>query len=143
MEYLTDADYEIAAQNGISHKYAYHRFYIMCWERERAITTPITHKKNLWSKYKTFSKVSEVTFYNRVREGMTPEEAASIPPLPLGNPKRGKGKIGLKDLEIAAANGISEQTAKARVYGYKWPVELAITIPVGKRRPMRKRRVLA
>jgi hypothetical protein len=141
LEYLTDEDYETAERNGIARKAAYHRFYILCWDRLKAITTPVKHHHNLWDDYKDRSKVAKTTFYERVRKGMTPEEAASLSPLPLGNPLRakGKGKISLVDFKVAEENGISENTLKARVYQYRWPVELAVAVPVGKKRPNRRR----
>jgi hypothetical protein len=139
MEYLTDEDYVIAAENGINRKTAYHRFYVQCWEKEKAINTPVTHYPGIWAKCKKQSKVSKDTFYRRVRNGMAPKEAASIPPLPAGNPNKGTGKITDKHLTLAAEKGISERTVKARVYAYRWPVELAITVPIGSKRPMRGR----
>jgi hypothetical protein len=139
MEYLSDEDYAIAAKNGISRKYANHRFYIQCWDKERAITTPVNHYKGLWPKFKNISLVSEPTFNKRIRSGMSPEKAASTPPLPPGNPNKGTGKIKESHLVTAAENGINERTVKARVYAYRWPVELAITVPVGSKRPMRRR----
>jgi hypothetical protein len=139
MEYLTDEDYVIAAKNGINRKTAYHRFYVQCWEKEKAINTPVTHYPGLWAKFKKQSKVSKDTFYRRVREGMSPKKAASTPPLPPGSPTKGTGKIKESHLVIAAENGINERTVKARVYAYRWPVELAITVPIGSKRPMRRR----
>lgn len=140
MEYLTAEDYEIAERNGICRDYAYQRYYMLGWDREKAINTPVIQYKNLWRNYKDISKVSRSVFYKRIREGISPEEAATTPPHPHpGGWNKFTGKFSEKDLEIAAANGISESTAKARVYIYKWPVELAITVPVGKKRLMMRR----
>lgn len=139
MEYLTEKDYEIAEKNGICRDYAYQRFYMLGWSRDKAITTPVSRYQRLWAKYKDISLVSGPTFYRRVREGMPPEEAANTPPLPPRAMNKGKGKFTKQHLAIAAGNGINEKTAKARVYAYRWPVELAITVPIGNKRPKQRR----
>jgi hypothetical protein len=84
--YLTEEDYAIAANNGISRKRAYQRFYQNGWEKERSITQPIV-KGTLWEKFSEKCEVIGITkaaFYSRVYRGMSPEEASSYPSVPNG-----------------------------------------------------------
>jgi hypothetical protein len=79
MEYLTEEDYVVAAQNGISRKRAYQRFYQYFWDRERTITQPI-EKVSRWDRYKSVCEsngISQNTFDRRIRHGKSSEEAAT------------------------------------------------------------------
>ena len=112
MEYLTDDDYNIAEQNGISKVRAYQRFYVKGWSREEAITKPLANSQ--FKPYK--AKCEEIglnwhTFLRRVRRGMKPENAL-YPPAPP--------RITSERIKQAAENGICLDTLSARVYQYKW-----------------------
>jgi uncharacterized protein YjcR len=127
MEYLTPNDYEIAEQNGISKHNVEQRFYTYGWSKDRAITYPLKIRKDIWNQYKDQSVVSVSTFRRRLKDGMSPELAASTP---RGKRDRSGAKLTLAVIQRAEQNGISYNTLKARVYINKWSVEKAVTFPV-------------
>jgi len=135
MEYLTDQDYEIAEQNGISKSAAYQRFYNYEWSKERAITEKINAKESsLYSQYKEKCRQNNVSgdlFRKRLKKGMSPEEAASKPP----EFHRPWGRYGdmSENYKIAEKNGINPRTVRTRIYTMKWSVEKAITVLVRNR----------
>lgn len=134
MEYLTDKDFEIAAENGISRANAIQRFYTYGFSKERAITERVKTKTLLgtWRPVLAITKVSESTFYRNMKvKGMTPFEAATTAPKKIGREKN-TGKLTEEHIKIAEANGIPRQTVMSRVYTYvpKWDVQRAITEPV-------------
>ncbi len=140
MYYLTDDDFAEAKKNGISWRNLYNRFYHLGWNVERAINEPVN--KGKWPNLKKFelkNGISFAGFYHRLQSGMTPEEAATLPVLKNGQKFKQKPlKITADDLKVAEKNGIKPGTVKARVYQYKWTVQLAITTPTGSIRPNRK-----
>jgi hypothetical protein len=134
--YLTPEDYEIAERNGIPRSYATSRFYTKNWSRERAITEPVKKQSGNWKKWKETCKKTGITrssFNRRIEKGMTPEEAATTPPV---DPKKRAKRRLLTDeqVEIAKQNGIGYSTLVVRISQYKWPIEKAITKPVDTRR---------
>src|SRR6185312_11568765 len=132
--YLTPQDIETAEANGITEERAKARFYQLNWSKHRAITQPCKRPKGLWPKYKDICaehKVSQTTFFYRINHyGMTPDEAATKPPLKRGEGLKQNHKITPEIREVAAKNGISKQTLAYRVYALKWPVERAMTEPI-------------
>lgn len=97
MEYLTDEDFEIAKNNGISRKRASQRFYQSFWDRERAITEPVGEnhrKKGRGRKYGKWTSVAEsngiekTTFYDRLKRGWSYKMAATKPPGKQGKKKQ-------------------------------------------------------
>jgi hypothetical protein len=131
--FLTYEDIELAKTNGIAYQTAYERVNKLKWPVEKAITTPIKRKEDhLWPKYRELAEkhnVASQCFYQRIKKGMTPEEAATAPKVPHTNRAK-SGKISKEYYEIAAQNGIKRSTLHARVYGYRWPVEKAVSEPV-------------
>lgn len=88
---------------------------------------------SLWDKYKEEATKNDVTIHmlrNRMKEGMTPEEA-----IEKGKLKRGRkgGKVTAEMIETAKSNGICEGTLRDRIYR-RWPEEDATTIPPGQKR---------
>jgi hypothetical protein len=128
MEYLTDADYEIAKENGISKLLAYNRLYQLGWDKNRTITQPVREKLGPWEQHKNKSLVKKSTFYERMKKGMAPDEAAQTPPMPRTH--KHITVLTKERIELAKENGITYNTLAHRVYYYKWPVEKAITQPV-------------
>lgn len=123
MEYLTPNDYKTAEQNGISKHNANQRFYVYDWSVERTITEPLKSRTDVWNQYKDKSVVSLSTFRRRLKNGMSPELAASTP--------TDKGeKLCKANIQRAEKNGICMETLKARIYSYHWSVEKAVTFPV-------------
>lgn len=135
MDYLQDEDYEIAEANGIPKANAYHRFYYSGWDKQRAITEPIHHTKHgtLWKDHKEQCEslgIKQRAFYRRVERGMTPEEAASLPPIKRGQHKRTNTVITSEMVSLAASNGICKNTLACRIHQHRWDKERACTEPV-------------
>lgn len=133
MEYLSPQDIETAKKNGISEERAKARFYKLGWTKQRTITQGIVRPKYDWDKYKDVCVVTQDTFYKRIQKGMTPEEAALTPPVPLGGRLDRPMKITKEHIERAAKNGIKLATLNHRVYVYGWEVERAVTEPIHER----------
>lgn len=79
MRILTDEHLKIALGNGISHTTLQRRVYQYKWSIERAITEK-TRKRD----YKNLKKalennISKPTYYSRLRNGWSKEQACSIP----------------------------------------------------------------
>jgi hypothetical protein len=139
MEYLTPQDFETAKKNGISEERAKARFYKLGWTKQRTITQKTRKPQHDWFKYKDKSLVSMQTFYQRIKKGMSPEEAALTPPVPLGGRLDRPMKITKEHIERAAKNGIKAATLNHRVYGYRWDVERAVTEPINERYRSKKK----
>ena len=136
--YLTDKDFEIAKANGINYNVAYNRFYNSGWSAEKAITEPVRKKSNcLWHSYRDQGEKNGVSyhlFYERTKnQGMTPEEAVNTPVVPSGGNHRPL-RFTPEVLERAAANGVSKNTLKSRLYSCGWSLEQAISTPIDKSR---------
>ncbi|MDC2867521.1 hypothetical protein [Bacillus sp. BP-3] len=98
--------YEIAAKNGINKQNVYQRVYLYGWNIERAITEPVKTVKNKHEHMILIAErngISRITYFKRLKEGMTPQQAATRP----------KGLTVF--LEIALENGIKEITFYKRV----------------------------
>lgn len=139
-DYFTPEDVAIAKANGISYNTFYARLYVYGWSLEKARTKPVYQKgAGLWPKWKDKCVVTQYGFYARIREGWSPEEAATTPPIPRGLRRYKKNpKVSQEDIKKAAENGIGENTLKRRVYSYRWPVEKAINTPIDVRKRAKK-----
>ena len=132
--YIEPTHYEIAESNGIPKKHVDNRFYEKGWTIERAITQPILKRStHEWDKWKDVSKVSRVTYMQRVRSGWNHERAALTPTLSrkdivaLSNDPR---KIFTDDQEsLMKKNNIHRATAYMRVKKLGWSVEKAVSVP--------------
>lgn len=132
MEYLTPEDLKIAEKNGISKNRAMARFYNDGWSKRRAITQPIQKKKHL-KEHRIIAQsngIASDTFYSRVHDGWSIEDACSKP---IGYKRPCKKKITDEQLAIAAANGIKPATVWNRVKNLFWPIDKAITKPVNQK----------
>lgn len=92
--YLTAEDLEIAKQNGISRRLARKRYDELFWTKIDAITKP--PRSTQWKQYQLVCQengVTQRTFNKRIRNGVEPKLAASIPPVPFN--ERCKGYKGL------------------------------------------------
>ncbi|MGF6951905.1 putative DNA-binding protein (UPF0251 family) [Neobacillus sp. B4I6] len=79
---LTDEHYLIAEKNGISRKNVKQRFWDYGWSIEKAITKPIPVKTSEWENWKETAiqnRVSNALYTQRVKNGMTPEQAVMMP----------------------------------------------------------------
>jgi hypothetical protein len=127
---LTKSDYIIADLNGIPKKTVQTRVYTNGWDVDRAITQPVQQQTGIWTAWKDKMIVSRSVFYKRLKEGMSPEDAAMTPPTPYHERNQRKALLGHKEFERAAENGIAKITVKNRVYVLNWSVEKAVTTPV-------------
>ncbi|MFT4140172.1 hypothetical protein COJ38_21490 [Bacillus cereus] len=127
---ITDEDYEKAAVKGITKTNVYQRVHTYGWSIERAITEPLRSKGNQGKHGKMMIiaeslGISPSTYFRRIRNGMTPKDAASKP----------KGHT--IHLEIARGNGISDICFYKRVERGMHPY-LAATKPMAKRTRKKK-----
>lgn len=133
MNYLTDEQVATAKANGVSYKNLYNRFYVMGWDAERAITEPVG-KEFVWTKHKEKCQkngINSNTFYSRIYNGMTPEEAANTPLItPDKRRKVTKRKFTDEIIKKAAENGVGYATLVTRVTSHHWSIEKAINTPV-------------
>lgn len=79
--YITPDNYETAATNGIRAHLLNWRVRGGGWNIERATTTPprSQNKYTRWLKIAKQNGICNQTFYGRVRKGMEPEQAATMP----------------------------------------------------------------
>jgi len=127
---ITNEDYEKAAVKGITKTNVYQRVHTYGWSIERAITEPLRSKGNQGKHGKMMIiaeslGISPSTYFRRIRNGMTPKDAASKP----------KGHT--IHLEIARGNGISDICFYKRVERGMHPY-LAATKPMAKRTRKKK-----
>ena len=143
--YLTDADYEAAAQRGINKKTVDTRIY-RAWSAKRAITEPLKHPNARCPEYKKFRQIAlnnginEKTFQSRVTSRKWPlEEAANTPALSsveasrraCAAPKTNRRTTD-EILKTAAENGINKNTFYSRLNTFWNPLEAA-TVPTNSR----------
>jgi hypothetical protein len=91
--WITKEEKEIAKRNGISKSTLHSRVTYKGWDVERAITEP-PKKTALIDGYREQCEkngISSALFINRIRSGMSKEEAAKTPPQ-----SRGRGNKGCK-----------------------------------------------
>jgi hypothetical protein len=134
---LTEEDFKIAEQNGLSRQLVKDRFNKRLWSKQRAITKPKQGTHNsAWSKWKDLSKVDRRAFERRLSKGWDPMKAATTPPT------KGKenGIVKQAHIEIAKSNGISRATLMSRVHVYKWDLEEAMTVPPFGKNKIRSKR---
>ncbi|BAR82269.1 gp38 [Bacillus thuringiensis serovar tolworthi] len=137
--YITPDEYERAERNGINRRTLSARIRVSMWDKEKAITEPLTHKNSQWSKWKEVAKkhgVGYQTYYQRVKRGLEPLDAATRPVMEKEEVFR-KGRVAQahkrvftdEELRIAASNGIQYQTALYRYRQGGWSKDGAITKP--------------
>lgn len=131
--YITPFDYEVAKTNGISAENVECRVRQLGWDVDKAITKPVTPRVlyGMVELYKA-NGISRQTYSRRVREGMSPLEAATLPTrTPKEAAELGIGRRKLDPyIKRANENGISYQTFHSRISKLGWPKELACTKPV-------------
>ena len=76
MIYITDNDYAIAESNGINRKLLYTRVYQLDWSLERARTQKPRHKS--YYQLALDNGIGLNRYYNRIKKGWSPFEAATI-----------------------------------------------------------------
>lgn len=128
----TYKDYQRADAIGVCKKYVDHRIKHYGWSLERAITTPIgtswkgREKHGDLPKLAVRNGIKKQDFYNRIRRGWSPLEAATTP--------YGQKKTKFSDyVELRKQNGISAPTFHRRVERGMDPYEAAIRPVRGKK----------
>lgn len=78
---VTDEQAERAAANGVNYRALYERVAKRGWSVEQAINTPVQRRRNLseWISLAEKNGINRNTFYTRIRDGMDPERAATLP----------------------------------------------------------------
>ena len=83
MDELTEEHFQIAEKNGISRKNVRQRYWDYGWEIEKIISTPILKRDSSeWYHWKATCQqngISSTLYCNRIKKGMTPEQAATTP----------------------------------------------------------------
>lgn len=134
MRYITPDDYARAKANGLSRFLVQDRVYSYGWDVEKAVTTPKKISKNHgeWTNKALENGISRTTFYKRVSQGWSYEDAVSKP---LVSPK--ESQLRSADVQrtypkayglIADAHGINRQTFRNRLK-LGWPLITAATEP--------------
>lgn len=125
---LLEKDFEKALANGITRALLHSRYYQRDWSLERATTEPVNKKTP--SEHTSYIDVaqehgiSKATYYKRLKEGWSPEEASTTPTQGLG---RRRTRIYTDDqLAIANQHGISRQMLDRRL-ARGWHLERALT----------------
>ncbi|EJQ90041.1 hypothetical protein ACU80K_26475 (plasmid) [Bacillus mycoides] len=116
-------DYAKAAEIGVSKKYVDQRMEELDWSLERAVTTPVGTSWEGQEKHTKLyvlakkNNISRSTFFRRIRNGMTPYQAATEPK-------------GFEEyIPLAEANGISNKAFYQRVKRKMDPYEAATKPP--------------
>lgn len=133
---LTKREIATAAKNGIKEDVASYRIQYLHWDRKQAITVPVKKRNSSgWIKVKKTANMNGITYsiyIKRIKNGLTPEQASTMPIKDEEVEKEPSLKSGLTDGQInyAAAKGIGYKTIVNRL-NKKWTVKDAITIPIG------------
>lgn len=125
---LLEEHFELALSNGITRVLLHSRYYQRGWSLERATTEPANKKTP--SEHASYIDVaqargiSRATYYKRLGEGWSKEEASTTPTKGLG---RRRTRIYTDEqLEIANQHGISRQMLDRRL-ARGWHLDRALT----------------
>jgi hypothetical protein len=82
--FITDREYEIALNNGISKRRVDHRVRVLYWDKKRAITQPVKHIKRGYITIEIRKKaadngISYSLLRKRISNGMSLDEAVNTP----------------------------------------------------------------
>ena len=79
--YITPTQYDTALEKGITAHLLNYRVRAGGWNIERAVSTPprVQGKYKHWLEVAKQNGICGPTFYGRVRKGMEPEQAATMP----------------------------------------------------------------
>lgn len=78
-----------AKENGIGYTHLHNRYHTLGWDLERAVTEPLRIQRSLYQDYKEICQAHNIrrdTFCRRVKKGMDPMEAATMPKRKEGRP---------------------------------------------------------
>ena len=137
--YITPSHYSLALENGINEKLLTKRVRDYGWSIKRATTEP-PQKRNQWDGWLEIAKKNKIphaTFYTMIyREGKSPEQAATVPPLPHADVlKRASDKTRIYPKEyqdIALKNGICRSAFTDRMRR-GWSLTDATTKPISEK----------
>lgn len=140
--YITPEEYAEAAKNGVKPKTLDRRVREMCWDKQRAMTTPPRRQKprGYYDKWRAIAERNGVkyeSFMSRIRSGMDPERAATQP---LQTPEElrqsalcaaERNRVHPEAyIRMAEKNGIPYATFQYRVKYSGWDYERAATEPL-------------
>jgi hypothetical protein len=90
---ITKEQYEIARSNGITSQLAYQRYELLFWSIEDAITKKPQKTDEDYLYWREIAKkngISYVTYWRRVKDGYTHQEAATMEKFKRGRKKHGE-----------------------------------------------------
>lgn len=132
-EEMTQEHIDLARSNGIDYQTLWKRYNYYDWSIDKATTRPVSERSR--SEHVSYvevaqaNNISKATYYKRISEGMTKEEASTTPIQGLG---RRRTRIYTDEqLELANSNGISKQCLDGRLRR-GWTLEKAISEPLSK-----------
>lgn len=126
--YITHEDYARAAEYGVSQSLLCERVRRLCWDKERAITTPPKPKRSIIPQIvRDLAEQNGIPFpllSQRVHNGWSLYRAATTPKQVKPNPPVKRNPYAA----IARKNGIKYATFRYRIKT-GWPPEIAATKP--------------
>ncbi|TCD28060.1 hypothetical protein [Bacillus wiedmannii] len=136
MNKITEEQYKIAESNGINRLKLQQRVHRYGENLEEAIKRPIrkmTFYPNDITELRKKNGISPSTYYMRIKNGMNPKEAATIPPM-LSKKRHGcPSYVTHEEWNIAKSNGVNTNNLYQRIIVMKWEVEKAINTPIKKK----------
>jgi hypothetical protein len=135
--YITFEDYARAEEYGVSRSLLCERIRRLCWDKERAITTPPKPKRSkIPQEIRDLAEQNGIPFpllSQRIRNGWDCVRAATTPKMNVQEARRAnlaKNKNNDPYLQMALKNGIRRDTYYFRVKKAGWPPWEAATRPV-------------
>ncbi|REK69322.1 hypothetical protein [Paenibacillus paeoniae] len=140
--YITPEEYAQAAEVGISAFSLERRIRLLGWSKQRAMTMPMRTQKprgyyDEWAKTAQQNGIKYESFMTRIRQGWTPERAATKSLQSADEARRlalrATDHVRVhpeKYLRLAEQNGIPYATFHRRVKVSKWNYERAATEPI-------------
>lgn len=135
--YITTEDYARAAENGVSASLLSERVRRLCWDKERAITTPPKPKRSkIPQEIRNLAEQKGIPFpllSQRIRNGWNPKKAATTPKMDVAEARKqnlAKRKNNDPYLQMALKNGIRPDSYYYRVKKAGWSPIVAATRPV-------------
>lgn len=121
-----------AAANGVNYLNLYNRVNNLFWNKEAAITEPVTKRNQTWAENRDEAEangVSRYMFNRALKEGYTVEEAVT----PIQR-KNGRPRAVSEELEaLAEENGLTYAQVRYRKQRFRWSDERAVNQPIGTR----------
>ncbi|MFK0524787.1 hypothetical protein ACINKY_21540 [Paenibacillus illinoisensis] len=132
--------YEKAEKNGVKRYVLALRIRALGWSAKTAIETPTTKKMKHgdWPDRAVANGINKSSYYRRVSEGLTPEEAATTPTKGRVD-KNGNAKPSWKEMKgRAAQNNVSYSTYMRRLSAGETPEQAVSRPPMSQSEHMKR-----